>query len=126
MAVIYTFILGLFIQFTNLVDVPYAAVESAFANGDAAKIVNYTSDKLYLKVPEKEGVYAKSQATQILKDFFTKKPATSFKFSFKGTTSDGANATGSYISKGEAYRVTIKWNKNGADYEIENISIIKA
>ena len=124
MGVIYAFIFGLLMQFTG--DVPYSSVESAFASGDAAKIVNYASDKLYLKVPDKEGVYAQSQATQILKDFFTKKPATSFKFSFKGTTSDGANATGSYISRGETYRVTIKWNKNNSDYEIENISIIKS
>lgn len=124
MGVIYAFIFGLLMQFTG--DVPYSSVESAFASGDAAKIVNYASDKLYLKVPDKEGVYAQSQATQILKDFFTKKPATSFKFSFKGTTSDGANATGNYISKGETYRVTIKWNKNNSEYEIENISIIKS
>ena len=124
MGVIYAFIFGLLMQFTG--DVPYSSVESAFASGDAAKIVNYASDKLYLKVPDKEGVYAKSQATQILKDFFTKKPATSFKFSFKGTTADGANATGSYVSKGETYRVTIKWNKNNSEYEIENISIIKS
>lgn len=124
MGVIYAFIFGLFMQFVG--DVPYSSVESAFSSGDAAKIVNYASDKLYLKVPDKEGVYAKSQATQILKDFFTKKPATSFKFSFKGTTADGANATGSYVSKGETYRVTIKWNKNNSEYEIENISIIKS
>lgn len=126
MAVFYAFICGLLMQFVHSGDVPYASVEAAFANGDAAKVVNYASDKLYLKVPDKEGVYAKSQATQILKDFFAKKPATSFKFSFKGSTADGANATGTYVSKAESFRVTIKWTKNGSEYEIENISIIKA
>jgi hypothetical protein len=126
MAVFYAFICGLLMQFAHSGDVPYASVEAAFANGDAAKVVNYASDKLYLKVPDKEGVYAKSQATQILKDFFAKKPATSFKFSFKGSTADGANATGTYVSKAESFRVTIKWTKNGSEYEIENISIIKA
>lgn len=126
MAVFYAFICSFLMQFVHSGDAPYTSIESAFANGDATKVVNYASDKLYLKVPDKEGVYAKSQATQILKDFFSKKPATSFKFSFKGSTTDGANATGTYVSKAESYRVTIKWTKSGSEYEIENITIIKA
>jgi len=126
MGVVYAFIATLVMQFMTAGDVPYSSVETAFANGDASKIVNYCNDKLYLKVPEKEGVYAQSQATQILKDFFTKKPASSFKFSFKGTTADGANATGTYVSRSESYRVTVKWNKENGDYKIESITIIKS
>ncbi len=89
MGVIYAFVCGLLLQLTVSTDIPYTTIENAIATGDAAKIVSYGADKIYLKVPEKEGVFAKSQATQILKDFFTKKPAATFKFSFKGATTDG-------------------------------------
>lgn len=126
MGLVYAFICGLLMQLVATGDIPYGTIETAFSSGDAAKIVNYGADKLYLKVPDKEGVYAKSQASQVLKDFFTKKPASSFKFTFKGATADGANAIGTYVSKGETYRVTIKWSKSGSDYQIENISIIKS
>jgi len=126
MGVIYAFVCGLLLQLTLTADIPYASVENAISNGDASKIVSYGAEKIYLKVPEKEGVFAKSQATQILKDFFTKKSTTTFKFSYKGATTDGANAIGTYTSKGETFRVTIKWNKNNAEYEIENISIVKS
>lgn len=107
-------------------DVPYSAVESAFNNGDAAKIVAYGKDKILLNVMDKEGVYASAQATQVLKEFFTKKPASSFKFSFKGTTSDGANAMGNYVSKGETFRVTLKWAKMSSEFKIESITIEKS
>ena len=126
MGVIYAFVCGLLLQLSISADIPYTAIENAISTGDAAKIASYSADKIFLKVPDKEGVFAKSQATQILKDFFNKKPASSFKFSFKGATTDGANAIGNYTSKGETYRVTIKWNKSNSEYEIENISIVKS
>jgi Domain of unknown function (DUF4783) len=107
-------------------DVPYAAIENAFSNGDAAKIVSYGKDKILLNVQDKEGVYASAQATQVLKEFFNKKPASSFKYTFKGLTADGANAMANYQSKGEIYRVTLKWTKSGGEYKIESISIEKS
>lgn len=106
--------------------IPYASIETAFNSGDASKIVSYGKDRMIINVLEKEGVYSQSQASQVLKDFFGKKPASSFKFTFKGKeTEDGAFAIGTYVSKGENYRVTIKWTKSGSDLKIESIAIEK-
>lgn len=102
----------------------FNSVEQAFNREDAAKIISYGKDKVILQIQGKEGVYAQSQATQLLKDFFTKKPVTSFRFTFKGKETDEAPlTTGSYTSKNETFRVTIKWKKMNADLKIEAISI---
>jgi len=107
-------------------DIAYPTLESAFMSGDAAKIVSMGKEKLMVSVLDKEGAYSQSQAIQVLKEFFTKKPATQFKFTFKGKeTDEGTFAIGNYQSKGEAFRVTIKWKKAGSDLKIESIVIEK-
>src|SRR3989338_6148157 len=64
--------------------IPYASIESAFASGDASKIVSYGKDRMIVNVIEKEGVYSQIQAEQVLKEFFGKKPASSFSLLSKG------------------------------------------
>lgn len=126
MGFLYTFLSAFLLNMFAASEIPYSAVETAFLNGDAAKIVAYGKEKMIINVVDKEGVYSQSQASQVLKDFFTRKPASSFKFTFKGKeTEEGTFAIGSYVSKGESYRVTIKWKKIGADYKIETINIEK-
>jgi hypothetical protein len=74
----------------------------------------------------KEGAYSASQANLVLKDFFTKKPGSSFKFIFKGKeTSDGSFAIGNYESKQESFRVTIHFKKINSDFKMESLSIEK-
>jgi len=127
MGLLYTLLTALLMQFYAVTDIPYTSVESAFTSGDAARIVSFGKEMMILNVCEKEGAYSQSQASQVLKDFFTRKPASSFKFSFKGKeTEEGTFAIGTYVSKGESFRVTIKWKKIGADYKIESISIEKS
>ena len=102
----------------------FNAVEQAFNREDAAKIISFGKDKVLLQIQGKEGVYALSQATQLLKEFFTKKPVSSFRFTFKGKETEAAPlTTGSYISKNETFRVTIKWKRFGNELKIETISI---
>jgi hypothetical protein len=126
MVFLFALFTALFLHASPTSDVPYTAVESAFVAGDASKIVAFGKNQLLLSVLDKDGAYSQSQSIQILKDFFTKKPATSFKFSFKGPTSDGATAIGTYLSKGENFRVTIKWDKLNSEFKIESITISKS
>jgi hypothetical protein len=105
-------------------DANFTAVEQAFNREDAARIVSYGKDKLLLQIQGKEGVYAQSQATQLLKDFFNRKPVSGFRFTFKGKESDDSPlTTGTYTSKSESFRVTIKWKHLGTDLKIESIAI---
>jgi len=127
MGLLYTFLATFLLNFFVVTDIPYTSVESAFATGDAAKIVSYGKETMLVNVCDKSGAYSQSQASQVLKDFFSKKPASSFRFSFKGKeTEEGTFAIGTYLSKGESFRVTIKWKKIGTDYRIESIGIEKS
>lgn len=121
---LYTLLFSLLVQFHTATDLPYSSLEAAFKSGDAGKIMSYGKDKLIINVLEKEGVYAQAQASQVVKDFFTKKPCSSFIFTFKSAASDdGATAIGSYNSKGEIFRITLKWKKISGDYKLESLVI---
>lgn len=126
MGLLYAILSMLVLNLSSGTEIPYASIESAFAAGDAAKIVSYGKDKMIVNVEDKEGAYSQSQAAQVLKEFFTRKPATAFHFSFKGKeTDEGTFAIGTYQTKSESFRVTIKWKKIGADFRIETITIEK-
>lgn len=124
MGFILSLIASLVLSVQTVMDTNFTAVEQAFNREDAARIVSYGKDKLLLQIQGKEGVYAQSQATQLLKDFFNRKPVSSFRFTFKGKESDDSPlTTGTYTSKNESFRVTIKWKHIGADLKIESLSI---
>lgn len=107
-------------------EIPYSSIEKAFIANNANDIVALGKDKILLNVLGKEGAYSKSQATLVLKDFFSKKPGNSFKFIFKGKESaDGSFAIGSYESKSESFRVTIHFKKESGDFKIESLTIEK-
>lgn len=124
MGFILSLIASFILSFNAVTDANFTAVEQAFGREDAAKIVSYGKDKILLQIQGKEGVYAQSQATQLLKDFFNRKPVSSFRFTFRGKESDDSPlTTGTYISKSESFRVTIKWKHIGSELKIESLSI---
>ena len=126
MSFLYAVLTSIVLVFTGQADIPYAGVERAFSSGNAAEITSMGKDKMMINVLGKEAVYSQSQATMVLKDFFTKKPVVSFKFVFKGKeTSEGSYAIGNYESKGETFRVTVQFKKISSDYKIESLSIEK-
>ncbi len=127
MSVVYSFLLGLILSVNFQSDIPYSTIESAFATNDAQDITALGKEKILINILGKEGVYSQSQANLVLKDFFTKKPGTSFKFIFKGKeASDGSFAIGTYQSKSEEFRVTIHFKKVSGDFLIESLSIEKS
>jgi hypothetical protein len=102
----------------------FNAVEQAFNREDAAKVISYGKEKVIMQIQGKEGVYAQAQATQLLKEFFTRKPVTSFRFTFRGKETDEMPlTTGTYTSKSETFRVTLKWKRINSDLKIESLSI---
>ena len=105
-------------------DVPYGSVQSSFASGDASALSGMCKDKCMITVLDDEGVYSKSQATQVLKNFFSKHPASNFNFIHKGAGSnEGAFGIGTYKSGGEEFRVTVHFKKISGAFKIESITI---
>lgn len=127
MSFAYSFIIAFIFSLVNPADVPYSELETAFNSGNASSIAHMGKEKMLISILDKEAVYSQSQATLVLKDFFNKKPATSFKFNFKGKESaDGSFAIGIYTSKTESYRVSIHFKKMGNDFKIERLTIEKS
>lgn len=127
MAFVYSFLITFLFGLSNPADVPYSDLENAFSTGNAAAIAAMGKEKMLISIIDKEAAYSQSQATLILKDFFSKKPVTSFKFNFKGKESaDGTFAIGIYTSKAENFRVTIHFKKIGTDFKIERLTIEKS
>jgi hypothetical protein len=127
MSFLYVFLTSIVLSLTAQSDIPYASIEKAFVTNDASDIVALGKDKMLINILGKEGAYSQSQANLVLKDFFNKKPGSSFKFIFKGKESaDGSFAIGSYESKtNESFRVTIHFKKIGSDFRIESLNIEK-
>ena len=128
MGYIYSFLTSLIVFFnTSTNDIPYSAIEDAISTNNPSEIVSYGKDKILLNILGNEGAYSQSQASLVLKDFFTKKPGNSFKFIFKGKeTSEGSFAIGTYISKTESFRFTIQFKKINSDFKIESLTIEKS
>ena len=107
--------------------VPYTEVEKAFEKNSSAQLVGLSKDKVLINVLGKEGVYSKSQAGLVLKDFFTKNPGSQFDFFFKGKeSSEGTFAIGKYVSRSGEFRVTIHFKNISGKYRIESLSIERA
>ncbi len=127
MVFLYSLLTSFILSFSPAGEIPYVGLESAFTDNNASNIVALGKDKLLLNVLGNEGAYSQSQATLVLKDFFTKKPGTSFKFIFKGKeSSDGSFAIGTYLSKQESFRITIQFKKINTDFKIESLTIEKS
>ncbi len=127
MGYLYIFLTSLVLSLSTQSDIPYSSIEKAFITNDASDIVSMGKDKMLLNILGKEGAYSQSQANLVLKDFFSKKPCSGFRFIFKGKeTSDGSFAIGNYDSKGETFRVTIHFKKIGSDFKIESLLIEKS
>ncbi|HZH85677.1 MAG TPA: DUF4783 domain-containing protein [Brumimicrobium sp.] len=120
---IITSILSIFFALNAILSIPFNEVESAFSKGDAAKVVSFGTTKMLISIEGKEGVYSKSQGTQVLSSFFKSNPPRSFSFSFKGKDEGASSfAVGDYQSN-KKYRVSIKFKKIQDQHQIESLTI---
>ncbi len=121
----FSVLFSLYILFASI-EVPFAAVETAFNNQDAQKIAALGKEKMLVQIQEKDGVYTQNQVTQLLKDFFSKHPNGEFKYTFKSKENiESAVSTGNYVLKNETFRTTIKWKKINSEFKLESLIIDK-
>lgn len=121
---ILTSIFSLFFALSTFFSIPYQELESAFTQGNAGEIMNLGTTKVLISIDGSEGVYSKSQGTQVLSNFFKNNPPKSFSFSFKGKDSGASTfAMGEYHSN-RIYRVSIKFKNINTKHQIESITII--
>ncbi|TLX70830.1 DUF4783 domain-containing protein [Labilibacter sediminis] len=71
---------------------------------DAKELSVYFNSKVELVLPQKSGVFSKSQARLVLEDFFNKNPNTQFKIIHQGDRENSSFAIGKYRTTNKVYR----------------------
>jgi hypothetical protein len=99
-----------------------SAIVSAFKTGNAEKIASYFVDQVDLSILEKENLYSKSQAQQILKSFFEKHQPSNFKINHKGKSGSSEYFIGELTAGGD-YRVTLNCKSSGRGRNITSLTI---
>lgn len=83
-----------------------AEVAAALQAGNATDVANHFNAMIDLTLPGYDDSYSKTQAGQILKDFFIQNPVKSFKVTRQGSSPDGSQYTiGSLEAGKKVFRV---------------------
>lgn len=98
-------------------------VSNAIKAGNATMLAKYFNNTLDLVVPGQEITCSKTQAEQILKDFFQKNPPKSFKINHQGASKDGSQfSIGTYVSAADkSFRTYFLLKKSGANMLIQQL-----
>ena len=88
------------------VDIP-GEIVNAFKSGNATLLSKYFNPTIELTVFDKEGIYSKTQAEIILRNFFAENPPKQFQILHQGGKDDSKYAICSLTSETSKYRVTL-------------------
>ena len=81
-----------------------SSVVKATQNGDARSLAEGFNSSLKLILPNKSGVFSKSQAEYMMGDFFRQNAPSSFTIIHQGQRENASFAIGKYISSTGTYR----------------------
>ncbi|NPA35263.1 MAG: DUF4783 domain-containing protein [Chlorobi bacterium] len=86
----------------------------ATRDGDASALSEYFNENIELVIPQKSGIFSKSQAEMVLKEFFTNNPPENFRIIHEGSRQNASFAIGNYLTNSGTYRFYfLTKNENG-------------
>ena len=95
----------------------------ALKTSSTKELIKYFNDITELKIEDKGANYTKIQAESIIKDFFTKNPATNFVYIHKGSSPEGLKYNiGRYSTKTANFRVVMLLKKVKENYVVDTIN----
>jgi len=100
------------------VEVP-AAILTALSNGDAGQLSNYLNSNVELFIENKNDVFTKPQASEIIADFFRKNKITGFQILHKGNKDAASFVIGTLKTSTGNFRLYVLTRKN----EIQQLRI---
>jgi hypothetical protein len=100
------------------VEVP-SEIITALNNGNANQLSNYLNSNVELFIENKSDVYSKSQAREIITDFFRKNHITGFQLLHKGNKDAASFAIGTLKTTTGSFRLYVLTRKN----EIQQLRI---
>jgi hypothetical protein len=95
----------------------------AVSSGNAATLSKYFNSSLELTILDKEGVYSRTQAEMIVKDFFAQNIPKEFKILHQGGKETSKYAIGSLLSGSNNFRVTIFYKTEASGIFIHQFRI---
>ncbi|MBI3133524.1 MAG: DUF4783 domain-containing protein [Bacteroidetes bacterium] len=98
-------------------------IVAAFKAGNATKIAGYFSENVDLSILETENLYSKSQAEQILKNFFIKHKPSEFTIVHKGKSGQSEYFIGELVCTDAIFRVTLNSKVGETTKEITALTI---
>jgi hypothetical protein len=99
---------------------------AALTAGNAVVLSSFFNNMIDLGIAGNEDTYSKTQATQILKDFFIKNPVKSVKFTSEGSSTDGSQFTIGEMKTGTGtYRLYFLLKKVSGKFLIQQLQIQK-
>ena len=101
-------------------------IVSALAAGNAAALSDFFNTMVDLGISGNEDTYSKTQATQILKDFFSKNPVKSVKITRQGSSTDGSQFSIGEMQAGTStFRIYYLLKKVSGKFLIQQLQIQK-
>ena len=95
----------------------------SFKAGNAAELSNFFHSNVELIILEKEDVYSRSQAEQIIRKFFAEHKPETFKVIFEGGKENSRYAIGSLETSETKYRVYILMKKQDGSPLIHQLRV---
>ena len=95
----------------------------SFKAGNAAELTKFFHSNVELIILEKENVYSRSQAEQIIRKFFSEHKPRAFKIIFEGGKENSRYAIGSLETAGQSFRVYILMKKQEGSPLIHQLRI---
>lgn len=102
-------------------------ITETFKKGSATELSKFFNSNVDLTIDNKEEVYSKIQAEQVLKDFFSKNPPKSFTLIHQGVSKEGAKyAIGNLITtQGHSFRIYLYIKPSKGSEYIQELRIEK-
>jgi hypothetical protein len=101
-------------------------IVSALTAGNATILSDFFNSMVDLGISGNEDTYSKTQATQILKDFFIKNPVKSVKITRQGSSTDGSQFSIGEMQTGTgAFRIYYLLKKVAGKFLIQQLQIQK-
>lgn len=108
----------------NKNDLPRELITS-LKTGNSIGLSKYFGDRVELSIQDKEAIYSKSQAKQIMAKFFREFPPTDFKKKHAGGKPGASYVIGDLITKKGSFRVNFLLKKNTGKYVVHQLHIEK-
>ena len=103
------------------------AITSALNSGDADALSKYFADNVEISIQDKEQVYAKAKALDVVRSFFNSNKPKSFSQMHKGVSRENSDqyCIGNLVSANGNFRVYLYLKVSGSNLSIQEIRFDK-